>query len=153
MNPVAVGYVGMLIEWTKKPSWSNCGEPSVDVMTWIQGLPVSRLHARYLGGQLQLTTYPGPCFLWEKHRKNHGKNHGKHANMGKHWEISWKRESVPWGFGTDVYIRLPRITSEQVEEIKLWVIWDASPSPCGGLLWWSQQLSHVQQLLLWALGQ
>jgi len=45
------------------------------------GLPVSRLHARYLGGQLQLTTYPG--------------------------------------FGTDVYVRLPRITSEQVEEIKL----------------------------------
>eukprot|EP00438_Fugacium_kawagutii_P026569 Skav212400 [mRNA] locus=scaffold469:65523:81238:- [translate_table: standard] len=36
------------------------------------GLPVSRLHARYLGGQLKLTTYPG--------------------------------------FGTDVYVRLPRIT-------------------------------------------
>ncbi|CAL1153908.1 unnamed protein product [Cladocopium goreaui] len=45
------------------------------------GLPVSRLHARYLGGQLQLTTYPG--------------------------------------FGTDVCVRLPRITSEQVEEIEI----------------------------------
>ena len=83
MNPVAVGYVGMLIKWTKKPSWSNCGEPSVDVMTWIQGLPVSRLHARYLGGQLQLTTYPGPCFLWEKHRKKPRKKPWKTCKHGK----------------------------------------------------------------------
>lgn len=45
------------------------------------GLPLSRLHARYLGGQLQINTYPG--------------------------------------FGTDASVRLPRITSEQVEEIEI----------------------------------
>jgi len=43
------------------------------------GLPLSRLHARYLGGKLDLTSYPG--------------------------------------FGTDISVHLPRITSDQVEEI------------------------------------
>mmetsp|Transcript_4732 Transcript_4732/g.14279 ORF Transcript_4732/g.14279 Transcript_4732/m.14279 type:complete len:83 (-) Transcript_4732:1634-1882(-) len=76
------------------------------------GLPLSRLYARYFGGNLRLIPLPG---MWSSAQLSLAKGHGGFASPA----MGFSTQVAPFaGYGCDVHITLDR-TGDVLENVKL----------------------------------